>query len=78
MKDLQVIQFSQKRWLPNIIQAVASGETVMIEEIDATLNPVLFRSTVTRGMKIIQFGAEEVDQIAQHRDGRQQDADPRE
>jgi dynein heavy chain len=65
VKDLKIIQLNQKRWLNAIVEAVSNGQTILIEgvgeDLDATLNPVLSRSIITRGgMKVIQVGAEEV------------------
>lgn len=65
VKDLKVVQLSGKKWMRTICAAVSNGDTCMIEgvgqEIDGTLNPILSRSTVTRGgQQFIQIGAEEV------------------
>jgi len=65
-KDLKVIQFSHKRWLQTLLNAVSSGEPVLLEsvgeELDATIDPIMSRSVIQRssGAKIIKIGSDEV------------------
>ena len=63
---LQVIQLTARRWLTKVVQAITSGNTVIIEnlgeDIDATLEPVLSRAIYKKGRQLkIKIGGEEVE-----------------
>jgi dynein heavy chain len=65
VQNLKVIQLSQKKWLQTLTKAISNGDGCLIEgvgeELDATLNPILARSTVQRGgITIMKVGNEEV------------------
>ncbi|KAJ8290699.1 hypothetical protein GJAV_G00016460 [Gymnothorax javanicus] len=60
--DLKVVQLGHKGYLDTILQALATGETVLIENlgetIDPVLDPLLARNTIKRG-RYIQIGDKE-------------------
>lgn len=64
-RDLKVIQLNQRSWVPKVIDAVTNGYTILVEnapeEMDPTLNPLLSRQLVRRGVeKFIKLGGDEV------------------
>jgi len=65
VKNLKIVQLSQKKWLTVIQNAVEDGDCVIIEscgeEFDASLDPVLNRAVIQRGSsKVLKFGADEI------------------
>lgn len=64
IKDLIVVQMSQKKFMNIIIQAVEDGNTVLIEaigeELDASLDALLSQQVLTKGsQKFIRLGSED-------------------
>lgn len=51
--DLRVVRLGQKGYLDTIERAVSAGDTVLIENmeesVDAVLDPVLGRNTIKKG-----------------------------
>ncbi|CAG9311235.1 unnamed protein product [Blepharisma stoltei] len=66
-EELEVIQFSQERWVTKLESCIQLGRTVMIEsigqEIDAILEPLLARAIIKKGKStlLIKLGAEEIE-----------------
>ncbi|KAJ3023806.1 hypothetical protein HKX48_000940 [Thoreauomyces humboldtii] len=62
--DLKIVRLGHKGYLDAIEKAVSSGETVLIEDIqesiDAVLNPLLGRETIKKG-RYIKMGDKEVE-----------------
>ncbi|KAI8587105.1 dynein heavy chain and region D6 of dynein motor-domain-containing protein [Geranomyces variabilis] len=62
--DLRIVRLGHKGYLDAIEKAVSSGETVLIEDIqesiDAVLNPLLGRETIKKG-RYIKMGDKEVE-----------------
>merc|ERR1719421_1191397 len=70
---LEVIQFTQNKWLNKVQGAISMGMNLLIEavgqEIDAILEPLLARAVIRRGRLafIIKLGGEEIDYDAKFR-----------
>lgn len=64
--NLDVIQLTQKNWLKTLVNAIANGRCLIIEnigtEIDSMLDPVLSRSIYKKGRSLyLKLGGEEVE-----------------
>ncbi|NXF13134.1 DYH17 protein, partial [Smithornis capensis] len=67
-EDLKVVRVGQRRYLDTIAQAVSEGETLLIEDIGETVEPVLdplLGKTITKGS--IRIGDKEVEYHQQFR-----------
>lgn len=66
-EELEVIQFSQDRWIVRLESCIQLGRTVMIEsigqELDAILEPLLARAIIRKGRNtlLIKLGSEEIE-----------------
>lgn len=65
VKDLKVVQLTQKKWLETITQAVQDGDPVLLEslgeDLEASLDPILSRAFSQKaGAKYVEIGGEEV------------------
>lgn len=66
-EELEVIQFSQDRWIKRLESAIQMGRIVMIEniaqELDAILEPLLARAIIKKGRNtfLIKLGSEEIE-----------------
>jgi hypothetical protein len=55
IKNLRVVQLSQKRWLQTIIEAVQSGETVLIEGIGQVRSVTSYHAISSRNVMSHHF-----------------------
>ena len=66
-EELEVIQFSQDRWIKRLESSIQMGRTVLIEnigqELDAILEPLLARAIIRKGRNtfLIKLGTEEIE-----------------
>ena len=66
-EELEIIQFSQDRWIKRLENAITMGKIVMFEsigqEIDAILEPLLSQAIIKKGRNtmLIKLGSEEIE-----------------
>lgn len=66
-EELTVLQFTQNKWLQQVLMCIQGGKQLLIEavgqEIDAIMEPVLSRAIIKKGRTalFVKIGGEEVD-----------------